>query len=123
MSTKTALTYFAKTLSKLDSLISTFEVRTGLTRELLKESGETSKITLNFSENPIPPKNEIQEEKPKEAPVKKAEKTKTKAEPKVEEEKQNNPLDEFAKLDIRVGKIVECWRVILKEILSLNVQN
>ncbi len=119
MTSKAAVTYFAKTLAKLDTMISKLEVRTGLTQELLKSGTGIPQVLTQATENQ---NNNTTTEKPAPAPKQeKAQKPKSEAKPKVEtpakqeEEKQNTqvPLqpEDFAKLDIRVGRITDCWKV------------
>jgi len=122
MTSKAAVTYFTKTLAKLDSLISKLEVRTGITQELLKSGTGVPQVltqaTENQNQNNNAPNTTTEKPAPKQEKAQKPKaeaKPKTEAPAKQEEEKQNTqvPLqpEDFAKLDIRVGRIVDCWKV------------
>lgn len=129
MSTKPSKTSFEKSLNKLNGLISTLEERTGMTQELLKAEGITGTTTAKTNvQAPKPAQTEqkpveqkpveekkVEEKKPSE---KKEKKEKEPKEPKAEKkpakaaEKTIDEItaEDFARLDIRVGKIVECWK-------------
>ena len=122
--TSKAVGYFAKTLSKLDTLIAKLEVRTGLTQELLKSGTGVPQVLVKATENQnaapeqtpnvSSEKNAAPKQEKKEKPKAEA-KPKKEAPAKKEEEKQDGPVElqpeDLAKLDIRVGRIIDCWRV------------
>ena len=138
MSTKPSKTSFEKSLSKLDGLIFTLEERTGMTRELLKDEGITGTTTVQTKiqapkpsqteQKPAEEKNveekKVEENKASEKKAEKKEKSDKKAEAKEpKEKKEKKPAkaaektadeitaEDFARLDVRVGKIIECWKV------------
>lgn len=123
MSSAAGEKYFPKTLSKLNDLISKLEVRTGITQKTLKDAQDASSAQPEIPKtNPEPaqikaPVAEKPQPKPQEQKPKKEEKPKKEASKPQEEEKQASSgelgPEEFAKLDIRVGKIVKCWKVIV----------
>lgn len=122
MTSKAAVTYFAKTLSKLDSLIAKLEVRTGITQELLRSGTGVPQVLVKAAENQnaapeqAPKVSSDKEAAPKQEKNQKTKEAKPKKEApaKKEEEKQDTPAqlqpEDFAKLDIRVGRIIDCWR-------------
>ena len=89
MATKTLLPFFKNTISKLDKLILKLQSNTGSTGKLIP-------VTMDAKQETQP------EKKPQNQPQGKKEESKELPQPTAED---------FAKLDIRVGKIVECWRV------------
>eukprot|EP00331_Platyophrya_macrostoma_P019056 CAMPEP_0176467436 /NCGR_PEP_ID=MMETSP0127-20121128/38461_1 /TAXON_ID=938130 /ORGANISM="Platyophrya macrostoma, Strain WH" /LENGTH=262 /DNA_ID=CAMNT_0017860743 /DNA_START=17 /DNA_END=801 /DNA_ORIENTATION=+ len=129
-------TAFASTISKLDKLIADLEVRVGAPHrpspfesikvELKESKAQDSKSTDSKAKEPAgntdqkPKGGDKKNEKKPEGGDKKAEK---KPEEKKTEGKKEEPatkggegevpteglLEDFARLDIRVGNIVECW--------------
>lgn len=127
MSAKTSKTSFEKSLTKLDSLISTLEENTGMTRELLKAQGVSAPATVQTNiqapteQKPVEEKK-VEEKKTSEKKSDKKSEAKEQKEQKTEK-KEKKPVkaaeksadeisaEDFARLDIRVGKIIECWKV------------
>jgi hypothetical protein len=120
---------FARSLNKLDSLIATLELNTGTAHKNFSNDGSTSKKPSPESQlqkivDPVankeapPTKNE--KPKSKESAQNKQKQPQEKK-PLEEEEQKNNGgggdkapqdlMELYTQVDIRVGRIVECWNV------------
>ena len=109
---------FANTLSALDELIKKLEVNTGLTEATARKQFPERFTTTKTNSSQVVAPNE--EDKTNAEPVKaKKEEKQATTQPKTETKEGSKEalppatLEDFAKLDIRVGKIKECWKVAI----------
>ncbi len=105
---------FQKTLKGLDQLINQLELNLGRqhTPFSLPQNKENPNNNNKQEESKVQEKSKIQE------PIKKE--TKTKEKPKDEPLNKEELLKLFSFLDIRIGKITDCWKVKNTHKKSLN---